>query len=565
MCPCVASFFVHPIAKSSSYLQESLSFCRNLSTRTMSYNESNREFHIMIGRDVNHMGQSAVLTFTLAYLFPILFFAYMGTDVLTRNPRKVEHRLIALTSVVYILLFAGEYIRHQLPISASPALTAIWFSNIGIIMPGLGFHFLAKFAGMDKRMPRYLYPAIFYVPLAIIPVNLLSSREIITSSEFVQSGVWMYPVYNVPFYAALTASILFTSLYLIVIYKGRIRATTPEHRALFNLLGLGVIICTCWHAVFGYFQFDGLPPYSYIYGGVIWCFVLRLAMIRYEFLDFAAKRYEKLFNLNPAAILLVERSGWIKEANPSARRLFDWIGERKCSLFELVDQDMRKRIQDEQPIKDYETTIHSSGQRLYVLIDGDYVTVDNEPHVILIVRDITERKEGQEQIRFLAFHDSLTRLPNRRYFYEQLQEAIGNAERDGLRLAVILIDLDRFKETNDKYGHEAGDEVLRHVARLIGETAAPVGMAARLGGDEFVLFIRHAPSPAFVEEMMHRLQWRIAEEELWYRDQLLSVYMSLGAALYPEDGSDADALMMYADKTMYRMKRDNRAGSRVKS
>jgi diguanylate cyclase (GGDEF)-like protein len=193
-----------------------------------------------------------------------------------------------------------------------------------------------------------------------------------------------------------------------------------------------------------------------------------------------------------------------------------------------------------------------------VLIDGDYVSVDNEPHMILIVRDVTGQKESQEEIRFLAYHDPLTRLLNRRYFYEKLNEAIQEAEEKSIRLAVILIDLDLFKETNDKYGHEAGDEVLRHTARIIMETADPVGMAARLGGDEFVLFIRDISSVSFIEEMIEKLQMRFAVEELWYREYPIPVRMSIGASFFPDDGTDGDTLMMNADKAMYQVKRSGK-------
>ena len=112
------------------------------------------------------MSTSEVRVFLFAYLLPILFFVYMGADVMLRNSRKTEHRLLCITAGIYILLFVEEYIRHQLPISYSPTLVALWFSNVGILMPGLGFHFLAKFSGIDKRMPRYLYPTIFYLPLS---------------------------------------------------------------------------------------------------------------------------------------------------------------------------------------------------------------------------------------------------------------------------------------------------------------------------------------------------------------------------------------------------------------
>jgi diguanylate cyclase (GGDEF)-like protein/PAS domain S-box-containing protein len=508
------------------------------------------------GREVITMSWTEVWTFAIAYWIPILFFVYMATDVILRNPRKLEHRVLCINAIAYILLLTEEYIRHQLPISYSPALVALWFSNVGIMMPGLGFHFMAKFAGLDKLMPRYLYPGIFYLPLLVVLVNLLSHKKIISSSEFFQVGVWKYPVYNTSYYIALTISILISVMYLIVLFIGKAREDDKGHKAILRLLVIGVVLCTCWHVAFGYFQYEGvIPPYAYTYGGIIWCFVLRLAMIRYEFLDFASKRYEKLFNLNPAAILLVDQGGTIKEANPSARQLFGPMDlEREC-FFKLSNGQLEARIRSRSEIKDYETEITNGEKRVDVLIDGDYVSVDHEPHAILIVRDITLQKENQAEIRFLAYHDPLTRLPNRRYFYEKLNEAIRLAEDQRYRLAVILIDLDDFKETNDQYGHEAGDEVLRHVARLIGETAESIGMAARLGGDEFVLFIQHAPSEPFVDETMARLRQRVQEAELLYRGHPLAIRMSVGASRFPEDGTDGDALLMKADKAMYRFKR----------
>ncbi|MHA6481754.1 GGDEF domain-containing protein [Paenibacillus sp. strain BS8-2] len=508
------------------------------------------------------MREADVIYLFIAYLLPILFFVYTATDVLVRNAKKVEHKLLFLTAVVYILLFTEEFVRHLLPISYSPALVALWFSNVGIIMPGLGFHFLAKFSGVDKLMPRYLYPGIFYLPLSVIIVNLLSSHKVISSSAFTQDGIWKYPVYNAPYYAALTISILISCLYLVVLYIGKRKAQSKEHKDIFRLLVFGVVLCTCWHVAFGYFQYSGvLPPYSYIYGGVIWCFVLRLAMLRFDFLNFKHKRYEKLFHLNPAAILLVEPNGRIKEFNPSARQLFEGIDLKLTSFYSLSDEGLRHKLELKKDFKSYEMAIRIGRTKLDVLIDGGFVFVDNESHMIVIVRDVTEQKESQEAIRFLAYHDPLTRLPNRRYFYESFHEALHEAETaepDNLNLTVILIDLDDFKQTNDRYGHEAGDEVLRHISRMIGEAAALDGMAARLGGDEFVLFLRHAPSTEYAKKIVDRLRRRVAEDPPVYKGQPISSGLSIGMSVFPDDGVTASALLMSADKAMYRVKRSNK-------
>lgn len=501
------------------------------------------------------MNEVEVYTYGIIYLLPVLVFIFMAADVIIRNSRKTEHRIVFLFTCCYISLFIEEYVRHQLPLSYSPVLNAVWFSNTGILIPGLGLHFIAKFSGMDKKMPRYLYPWIFYLPFLVIVINLLSQHEVISSSKFVQEGLWKYPIFNTPYYMALTVSIMVSFSYIIILYLGKKNAIVREHKQIYNLLMFGVVLTLAWIAVFGYFQWgDWLPPYSYIYGGLVFSSVLRLAMVRYDFLSFESKRYEKLFNMSPAAILMIELSGRIKEANPSAIQLFHSSNLMQTSLYTLVDSELEHRIRSSQEIKDYETKICTGSKVIETLIDGDYVTVDNVAHIILIVRDITMEKVHQEEIKFLAYHDPLTELPNRRYFYEKLEEIIQDVAEKEQHLAILLIDLDNFKYTNDQYGHQAGDEVLKHVAMLIKRTAEPIGMAARLGGDEFVMFIRDDQSMASIDELISGLRYSLIKEELDYMGSKLSASVSIGISFFPEDGRDVDTLMNKADKDMYQIK-----------
>ncbi|SDD78340.1 hypothetical protein SAMN02799630_04030 [Paenibacillus sp. UNCCL117] len=296
----------------------------------------------------------------LVYLLPMLFFVYMGTDVLLRNPKKTEHRLVSLIIACYFLLFLEEYVRQLLPVSYSPLLSALWFSNVGIAIPGLGFHLFVKFSGMDKLMPRWLYPYLFYTPLLVVPLSFLSRQRFISAHEFSVIGLWKWPVYNMPYYIALTASVLVSLLSLAVLFHGRTQARSPEHRAIFNQLIIASIVTNGWIAVFGYFRFgEILPPYPYIFGGIVWCFLLRHAMKKYEFLHFNNQRYEKLFHLNPAAILLIGPGGVIREANPSARQLFHHIDLARTGLGGLASAELIERLREKQAIRELETTIRN--------------------------------------------------------------------------------------------------------------------------------------------------------------------------------------------------------------
>ncbi len=171
--------------------------------------------------------------------------------------------------------------------------------------------------------------------------------------------------------------------------------------------------------------------------------------------------------------------------------------------------------------------------------------------------DITERKRAEEQIKSLAYHDSLTGLPNRRLFQDRLSMAVAQAHRNSQRLAVLFLDLDRFKPVNDALGHAAGDRLIQDVAERLRTCLREGDTVARLGGDEFTLLL---PGVAQVVDAA-----RVAEKVLdtlrvpfliEYRELLATA--SIGISLYPEDGRDADRLVKSADAAMYRAKQQGR-------
>ncbi|MEC0227523.1 sensor domain-containing diguanylate cyclase [Paenibacillus alba] len=510
------------------------------------------------------MNLTETLIPVFTYLLPILFFLYTGLDVLLRNTKSSEHRLVSLMISLYFLLFLEEFIRYQLPIAYSGVLAAKWFGSVGILIPGIGIHVLSRFARLDRRMPRYIYPYVFYVPVIVVLINLFSKQRIISTEQFNQVGIWKMPVLDTPYFITITVSLVVSALFLLIIARGKSNASSVERKAIYTVLSRGASLVLIWTALTGYVDFgDILPPYPYIYAGLIWCFTLRLAMIKFDFLNFIDKKYEKLFNLNPAAILLLDQHGRMKEANPSAKQLFQ-LGKRKnVTFYDLVGESAKDRIHNRQTISDFETTIYTEEKRIDVLMDGDYVWVDNEPHVILIIRDITAQKENQKVITFMAYHDPLTLLPNRRFFYEKLEEAIQEAREHQQQLALIIVDLDLFKETNDTYGHKVGDEILKHAAHLINESVAQQGVAARFGGDEFVFFLNEIPSVEFARNRLKHLQQQFIDEVFMHEGLAIPIGMSLGVSFFPSDGDDVDTLLISADKAMYEVKRKGRTTGRT--
>lgn len=177
--------------------------------------------------------------------------------------------------------------------------------------------------------------------------------------------------------------------------------------------------------------------------------------------------------------------------------------------------------------------------------------------VILVARDITQRLLEEDKIRALAFRDTLTGLPNRLLLADRLQQALASAARDEHRVAVMFLDLDRFKEVNDAHGHEAGDVLLKEVARRMRQCLRDSDTLARQGGDEFVAVLPSIGAVADAITIAEKLL-TVAALPVEHGGTALKVAVSIGIAVYPDCAATADELLRAADAAMYRAKRDGR-------
>ncbi len=178
---------------------------------------------------------------------------------------------------------------------------------------------------------------------------------------------------------------------------------------------------------------------------------------------------------------------------------------------------------------------------------------------ILVRAFNTMRKQihhRQMVLEFQAMHDSLTGLPNRALLQDRLEQAIHQAARNGTKMSLLLLDLDRFKDINDTLGHPVGDVVLRKISRRLEECLRSTDTVARLGGDEFAIITNESDSKKielFIERIVQKIEKVITIDE-----QRLHVGLSIGVASYPKDGLDADTLIQHADIAMYSAKRNNK-------
>jgi diguanylate cyclase (GGDEF)-like protein/PAS domain S-box-containing protein len=177
--------------------------------------------------------------------------------------------------------------------------------------------------------------------------------------------------------------------------------------------------------------------------------------------------------------------------------------------------------------------------------------------MVCVARDITERTYAEEQIKHLAYHDALSGLPNRLLFKDRLTVAISRAQRDKTRLAVLFLDLDRFKVINDSLGHNVGDQLLQSVAWRVQSCLRDSDTVARLGGDEFTLLLPHLIHSEDAARVAEKLLEAI-RNPITIEGREFFITTSIGISLFPEDGNDAETLIKNADTAMYQAKEQGR-------
>jgi len=278
--------------------------------------------------------------------------------------------------------------------------------------------------------------------------------------------------------------------------------------------------------------------------------------------------YSQTLSVSPIAVIAVNHKGIIKYLNPAFLTLTEFSAQeliekkisslyrryKEISIFKHLQKVLTSRKQFQGKCQTHKKSGSSYWQEEFI-----YAIKHSRGtrYIIGFLQDITMHIQSKKLITHMAFHDLLTDLPNRILFNGELESALKQANVSGQKLAIILLDLDRFKIINDTLGHTIGDQLIQNVASRLREKLDPHDTIARMGGDEFIILLPYIYN---FQEIFDKIQAirEMFRQPFKFNHHQLHINVSMGISLYPEDGQDAPSLIKHADAALYEAKNSGR-------
>jgi diguanylate cyclase (GGDEF)-like protein/PAS domain S-box-containing protein len=281
-------------------------------------------------------------------------------------------------------------------------------------------------------------------------------------------------------------------------------------------------------------------------------------------LEMSEACYRSLVDYSPEAIF-VHSNGKLSFANPKAVKLMG-AKDRKQMIGKPIwnfidpksknyDSNLIKVFKNQEMIKPdpiIEKLIRFDGTEIWAEVIAIPVEHDGELVIQAIMRDVTERKNYEDQLEYLAFHDPLTGLSNRRSFTENLERSIEEAKVAGEVFAVLYLDMDKFKDINDSLGHEVGDELLKQFAKRMQDNVRTSDVVGRVGGDEFLILLRNIDTNK-IKKYVKRMHTAF-QKPYSIKGKEITVTSSIGISMYPLNGDSPKILIRNADQALYSAK-----------
>ncbi|MGA9049360.1 MAG: histidine kinase N-terminal 7TM domain-containing protein [Dehalococcoidia bacterium] len=497
----------------------------------------------------------------LSFALPLVLIGYIWP----RNPAPGAKPLIGILAGV--MLWSFGYIVEFINNHIAGKLIALNISYIGIVtLPVMAFIFSLQFTHSDRLLtPRRIW-LLFVVPLITLVLlwtgkyhNLmLYDMHLTIDGPFMlvasQYGLWFW-VFVTYSYALLFAGTL------VLVHRLFSPPRLFQDQATYLIIAVAVPVLANIQFLFPFLpipQADWTPA-----AFAVSAICLTFAISRHGLLDVLPVARESAIELMNEGFAVVDDKGRIVDVN---KAMCDITGLKQSDLHGrplpgvIVDQlnaggDYLNLREEHIEIElDQKDGLHFYSTHVSLLQSKG----GTRSHV-LILYDITERKKNEEAIKQIAYYDPLTGLPNRSLFSDRAGVALAEAARYKRRLAIMVVDLDRFKAVNDTFGHDAGDQVLQDIAARLTHSVRKVDTVSRLGGDEFLVLLPEIANEEIVDRIAHRII-RATAVPFNFNANDINLSISIGISLYPEDSEDFNSLVKYADIAMYYVKQTGRNG-----
>lgn len=505
----------------------------------------------------------------LTIMSVIFIYCFLMIDALRLNLKSPLKRLFSLAMLSFLIwLVCNLFIIY----SDTSTEGVFWYkmsSASQTFSAAFVLHFFILFTGHRSWFrSRWIY-LFFYLPQFIMLIGFLTGDGIISGFAVSETGAksmiinvhfWLYYYVIMHFcYLSATAIILF-------LWQSKIRYQYEKRQSIsiispfFISLLLGVYLGLS-SIIYNNFEMLMLLPTTAVFSTIsIW-----FAALKYKLMVLTPSvAAEGILSTMADSVILVDSNMNILTVNNETCRILNYkkealLGRNLGYIFaesQISGMNNASMLLKKCVIRDYETLfLVADGSTLPISFSSSEYRDENNVLVgyIIVFRDITEQKIAEQNLKHLAHYDFLTGLPNRLMLNISLKDAIEKATINNSMIALILLDIDRFKGINDVFGHDIGDNILVEVADKLKESIRSTDVIARLGGDEFLCIIEDVVSVDDINEVITRLKNAFVAK---YKVGLnkLSITASMGVSIFPKDGNNAEMLLKNADIAMYHAK-----------
>ena len=509
--------------------------------------------------------------FSLILTILSVVYVVLGFNVIRRDMWSRQNFLFFVLTI-FLVVWSFTSALHISALDRASSIFWYQFSSVGLYLTiGTLLHFFIAYT-KKQTMPKWWVLALLYLPGILFSYFEVAIDFYAQDYILGQNGWIVVPrTDSFLFVASLVYIVIYICACIFLSYRYRKTVSSFRERGqagvliIVSVLSLVAGLTILFIPAFLGIAVPDITPLS----GAIWSIGIFYAIERFQLLSMAPEIIaDNLFQTIIDSVILTDPDGIILSVNPETQSLLGYeekelSGEPLQKIFCVDTHSSASGIAEllrSCPVRGAETfMVSKDGENIPVILSISECNDRFQAKMgyVIASKDVTEYKLAEERIQYLATHDSLTGLPNRLLFTQLLDHAILSAKRNSKSLAIMFVDLDRFKIINDTKGHDAGDQLLQEIAMRYSQALRASDVVSRQGGDEFVILVEDLSSSSALETIASHILGATYEPVIVHGDEC-RVTASIGISVYPQDGEDSQLLMKHADMAMYCAKEEGK-------